>query len=91
MVDEPRWKEEPAPGFKPDGTSMIVASIDEVKYPDTKIEVDGKSYSPEEYEALLAERSKDEAVSGENNPEGDSDDDDFSDLDDLDALADSGG
>lgn len=73
MVDEkaPRWNDEPPPGFKPDGTSLI-GEPGQVKEPDLKIKVGDKLYSPEEFDALLTDDDK-----------GIEDDDDLSDLDDL--------
>jgi len=69
----PRWTDDPPPGFKPDGTSLIGAPGSKPKFPETMIEVDGALYSPEEYRALLAQG---QAELGK-------EDDDLSDLDEL--------
>lgn len=53
MIDEPRWANDPLPGFKPDGTSMIVKSRDEIQWPKI-IGADGKLYSEEEWEAKFS-------------------------------------
>lgn len=71
---EPRWTNDPPPGFKPDGTSMIVPSIKDIPPPNEKIKVGDKLYTPEEFEKLEAQQAEEE--------------DDLSDLDDIAALAD---
>jgi hypothetical protein len=74
---EPRWANDLPPGFTPDGKSLIVPLGTPIKFPELKIRgVDGTLYTPEEYEALLAEG---ETI--------DEEDDDLSDLDDIAKLA----
>lgn len=68
----PRWTDDPAPGFKPDGTSLITPPGEKPKFPEEMIEVDGALYTPEEYQAILAEQQED--------------DDDLSDLEELSVL-----
>jgi hypothetical protein len=84
MADDkaPRWDNEPPPGFGPDGKSLIVPKGTDVKYPETTIEgPDGKSYSPEEYEARF-----EGGLDLEDDDIGIEDDDDLSDLDELGEL-----
>lgn len=50
---EPRWADDPPPGFMPDGESMIVPDGDEPKWPEQKIKMpDGSEISIEDYEKL---------------------------------------
>jgi hypothetical protein len=71
MADDkpPRWLDGPPPGFKPDGTSMIVSSAADLKWPEQKIDLgDGVLITPEDLALAL---------------EGDEEEDDLSDLDDI--------
>lgn len=54
---EPRWIDEPPPGFKPDGTSIIGSSA---KSSEEKIKVGDQLLSPEEFEALQADEEDDD-------------------------------
>ena len=81
MVDKPRWSDDPPPGFKPDGTSLIAESKDAIQWPGDKVKgPDGKLYSPEEYAEMLKEGG---ALIAAEQGEGD---DDLSDLDEVAAL-----
>jgi hypothetical protein len=64
---EPRWDADPPPGFKPDGSSLIARSVEQVEWPEEKIQVGEQLLTPAEFAALQA----------------DEEDDDLSDLDDI--------
>jgi len=88
MTDDkrPRWDDDPPPGFKPDGTSMIVPAGQPIQWPEITVQgPNGEIYTAEEYEALLAE-----ADAIEDDDESIEDDDDYSDLDEIDRLIDEG-
>lgn len=61
MADEKedRWANDPPPGFRADGTSMIVPPGEPIKWPVVKIKLPGGvEVTEEEYEAAMAEASE---------------------------------
>ena len=47
--DDPRWVNDPAPGFSPDGESIMVDSIDDLPPPPKIKGDDGTLYTREEW------------------------------------------
>lgn len=57
---DPRWTDDPPPGFKPDGSSIIAPSADKVAWPEEKIQVGDRLLTPEEFAALEADEEEDD-------------------------------
>lgn len=76
----PRWLDQPAPGFGPNGESMIQEPGTKVKWPEQKVVVDGVEMTVEEYEKRQREAEQRAEDLGSSK-----------DLDELDAMIGGGG